>query len=178
MTGTTSRRHRRESAAPTPKTRSRARDEFKDQAALVQHQAGLKRRHMPVRDFVRNAADVLLALKPCWAMSPLVVSQLLPPLPYFDVVIFDEASQITPADAVTSILRGRQLVVAGDDKQLPPTAFFVSDSTEDEPEQPEPEARPRRCWRGPRDSSRSSTRSARCFASGCCSGTTEAATSG
>ena len=101
---------------------------------------GLKRRHLPVRDFVRNAADVLLALKPCWAMSPLVVSQLLPPLPYFDVVIFDEASQITPADAVTSILRGRQLVVAGDDKQLPPTAFFVSDSTEDDSEQPEPEA--------------------------------------
>ena len=118
----------------------RARDQFKDQAALVQHQAGLKRRHMPVRDFVRNAADVLLALKPCWAMSPLVVSQLLPPLPYFDVVIFDEASQITPANAVTSILRGRQLVVAGDNKQLPPTAFFVSDSTEDESDQPEPEA--------------------------------------
>jgi very-short-patch-repair endonuclease len=115
----------------------RARDQFKDQAALVQHQAGLKRRHLPVRDFVRNAADVLLALKPCWAMSPLVVSQLLPPLPYFDVVVFDEASQITPADAVTSILRGRQLVVAGDDKQLPPTAFFVSDSTDDESEQPE-----------------------------------------
>jgi Protein of unknown function (DUF4011)/AAA domain len=117
----------------------RARDQFKDQAALVQHQAGLKRRHMPVRDFVRNAADVLLALKPCWAMSPLVVSQLLPPLPYFDVVIFDEASQITPADAVTSILRGRQLVVAGDNKQLPPTAFFVSDSTEDDPDQAEPD---------------------------------------
>ena len=117
----------------------RARDQFKDQAALVQHQAGLKRRHLPVRDFVRNAPDVLLALKPCWAMSPLVVSQLLPPQPYFDVVVFDEASQITPADAVTSILRGRQLVVAGDDKQLPPTAFFVSDSGEDETEQPDEE---------------------------------------
>jgi len=110
----------------------KARDEFKDQAALVQHQAALKRRHMPVRDFVRNAADVLLALKPCWAMSPLVVSQLLPPQKRFDVVIFDEASQITPADAVTSILRGSQLVVAGDNKQLPPTAFFVSDSAEEE----------------------------------------------
>jgi superfamily I DNA and/or RNA helicase len=60
---------------------------------------------MPVRDFVRNAADVLLALKPCWAMSPLIVSQLLPPKAYFDVVIFDEASQITPADAVSSIVK-------------------------------------------------------------------------
>ena len=110
----------------------RARELFKDQAALVQHQAALKRKHLPVRDFVRNAPDVLLALKPCWAMSPLVVSQLLPPLPYFDVVVFDEASQVTPADAVTSILRGRQLVVAGDDKQLPPTAFFASGGGEDE----------------------------------------------
>jgi very-short-patch-repair endonuclease len=112
----------------------RARDAFKEQAALVQHQAGLKRRHLPVRDLVRNAADVLLALKPCWAMSPLVVSQLLPPKTYFDVVIFDEASQITPADAVSSILRGKQLVVAGDEKQLPPTAFFVSEAPEDEDE--------------------------------------------
>ena len=112
----------------------RARDEFKDQAALVAHQAALKRRQLPVRDFVRNAADVLLALKPCWAMSPLVVSQLLPPQIRFDVVIFDEASQITPADAVTSIMRGNRLVVAGDDKQLPPTAFFVSDGADEEQE--------------------------------------------
>jgi very-short-patch-repair endonuclease len=87
---------------------------------------------MPTRDFVHYAADVLLALKPCWAMSPLVVSQLLPAKPYFDVVIFDEASQITPADAATSILRGKQLVVAGDDKQLPPTAFFTSGSADDD----------------------------------------------
>lgn len=117
----------------------RVRDEFKEQAALVEHQAGLKRRHLPVRDFVRNAPDVLLALKPCWAMSPLVVSQLLPPKPYFDVVIFDEASQITPADAVTSILRGRQLVVAGDDQQLPPSAWFVSDNADEEREPAEGE---------------------------------------
>jgi very-short-patch-repair endonuclease len=113
----------------------RARDNFREQEALVQHQAALKRRHLPVRDFVRNASDVLLALKPCWAMSPLVVSQLLPRLIRFDVVIFDEASQITPADAVTSILRGRQLAVAGDNKQLPPTAFFVAEGSEEEQEE-------------------------------------------
>jgi very-short-patch-repair endonuclease len=121
---------------------TRARDEWRDQAQLVQHQAGLKRRHMPVRDLVRNAADVLLALKPCWAMSPLVVSQLLPATTHFDVVIFDEASQVTPADAVSSILRGTQLVVAGDERQLPPTAFFVSEAPEDEEESEEPEALP------------------------------------
>jgi very-short-patch-repair endonuclease/DNA polymerase III delta prime subunit len=116
----------------------RALDAYPEQAALVRHQAGLKRKHRPVREFVRNAADVLLAVKPCWAMSPLVVSQLLPPDSYFDVVIFDEASQVTPADAVTSILRGKQLVVAGDDKQLPPTAFFASAGPEDERSAEEP----------------------------------------
>ena len=155
----------------------RARDEFKDQAALVAHQAGLKRRHLPVRDFVRNAADVLLALKPCWAMSPLVVSQLLPPRPYFDVVVFDEASQITPADAVTSILRGKQLVVAGDDKQLPPTAFFVSDTSDDDPASQKRKHLPP-CWRAPGALSRSWTHWAPCSGSACCRGTTEAATNG
>lgn len=107
-----------------------AREKFKDQAALVMHQASLKRRHLPVRDLVRNAPDVLLALKPCWVMSPLVVSELLPSQPYFDVVIFDEASQVRPADAVCSIIRGKRVVVAGDEKQLPPTAFFEADGSD------------------------------------------------
>jgi very-short-patch-repair endonuclease len=74
-------------------------------------------------------------------MSPLVVSQLLPAKRYFDVVIFDEASQVTPSDAIPALLRGRQLVVAGDEKQLPPTAFFVSESPEEEDEdEPDPNA--------------------------------------
>ena len=60
-----------------------ARNEHPEQESLVAHQARLKRRHLPVRDVIGNAADVLLALKPCWAMSPLVVSQLLPPNTYF-----------------------------------------------------------------------------------------------
>lgn len=109
------------------------RDEFPDQAALVQHQAGLRRKHMPLRQLFHDAPDVLLALKPCWAMSPLVVSQMLPSNePYFDVVIFDEASQIKPADAIPAILRGKRLVIAGDDRQLPPTDFFASRTIDDE----------------------------------------------
>jgi very-short-patch-repair endonuclease len=105
-----------------------ARDAHPDQAQLVQRQAAFKQRHMPVRTLVHSAADVLLALKPCWAMSPLMVSQLLPARKYFDVVVFDEASQVTPADAATSILRGDQLVVAGDERQLPPTKFFAGEA--------------------------------------------------
>jgi len=66
-------------------------------------------------------------------MSPLVVSQLLPSdRRYFDIVVFDEASQVTPADGVPAILRGKRLVVAGDNRQLPPTAFFASQAPEDQ----------------------------------------------
>jgi very-short-patch-repair endonuclease len=113
-----------------------ARDAHREQSLLVERQAKLKprsRRHLPIREFFAEAPDVLRALKPCWAMSPLVVSQTLPAQrDLFDVVIFDEASQVTPADAIPAILRGRQLVVAGDSRQLPPTPFFVSVRDEDE----------------------------------------------
>ena len=61
----------------------------------------------------------LTAIKPCWAMSPLVVASTLPPGRWFDVVIFDEASQVQPAQAISAISRGRQVVVAGDERQLP-----------------------------------------------------------
>ena len=115
-----------------------ARDAHREQSLLVERQAKLKprsRKHLPIREFFAEAPDVLRALKPCWAMSPLVVSQTLPAQrELFDVVIFDEASQVTPADAIPAILRGRQLVVAGDSRQLPPTPFFVSARDEDEEE--------------------------------------------
>ena len=108
-----------------------ARSDNPDDERLLLSQATKKRGHLPVRDVVRNTEAVLLPLKPCWAMSPLNVSQLLPAKTMFDVVIFDEASQITPADAIPSIVRGRQLIVAGDPKQLPPTAFFASSEEEE-----------------------------------------------
>jgi AAA domain len=110
-----------------------ARDQFPGQSDLVAREAGKKRGHIPLRQLFRDAPDVIGALKPCWVMSPLEVSQLLPgDRPYFDVVIFDEASQITPADAIPAILRGHQLVVAGDRQQLPPTSFFRSTSIDDD----------------------------------------------
>ena len=112
-----------------------ARNEFSYQAEVIVHQSQLKRRHMSTRRLVRAAPDVLKRLKPCWAMSPLVVPQILPREPLFDVVIFDEASQILPADAVSSLLRGRQAVVAGDPKQLPPTTFFTATSDDYEEEE-------------------------------------------
>jgi hypothetical protein len=74
-----------------------------------------------------HAELAVAAFENCWAMSPLVVSQLLPgDRAYFDVVVFDEASQIEPADAVPAIMRARQVIVAGDKHQLPPTSFLSS----------------------------------------------------
>jgi very-short-patch-repair endonuclease len=94
------------------------------QARVIRKQAALRRGHLPLRRLLDQTADVLFALKPCWAMSPLMVSQVLPLTRLFDLVIFDEASQIVPADAIGSIIRAHQVVVAGDDRQLPPTNFF------------------------------------------------------
>ena len=72
------------------------------QARVIRKQAALRRGHLPLRRLLDQTSDVLFALKPCWAMSPLMVSQVLPATRLFDVVIFDEASQIIPADAIPS----------------------------------------------------------------------------
>jgi very-short-patch-repair endonuclease len=101
-----------------------AQDRHPLQARVIRKQAALRRGHLPLRRLLDQTSDMLFALKPCWAMSPLMVSQVLPAARLFDVVIFDEASQIVPADAIPSIMRGHQIVVAGDDRQLPPTNFF------------------------------------------------------
>jgi hypothetical protein len=108
------------------------RDKFPAESDIIEKQARLKRRHLPVRQLFQAAPNVLGAMKPCWAMSPLVVAQLLPAAKHFDVVVFDEASQVTPADAVGALLRAASAVVAGDTKQLPPTAFFTATLEDDE----------------------------------------------
>src|SRR5665213_2312959 len=114
---------------------TKARGDFPQESELLAKQARLKRKHMTIRQLRSEAPNVLAALKPCWAMSPLLVSQLLPAERCFDVCIFDEASQVTPAGAVGALIRAGQAIVAGDPHQLPPTAFFAStaeDSEEDE----------------------------------------------
>ena len=104
-----------------------------EQEALVRREAAKKARHLPLRKLLAAAPDVLTSLRPCWMASPLSVSQLLDAdRRYFDVVIFDEASQVLPEDAVPALLRAKRAVVAGDKYQLPPTAFFASGLDEDE----------------------------------------------
>jgi very-short-patch-repair endonuclease len=103
-----------------------------DQQHLIKAEAAKTRRHLPLRRVFAQSAEVLTAVCPCWMASPLSVSQLLDGgKQYFDFVIFDEASQVLPEDAVPAILRGKKVVVAGDNKQLPPTTFFAA-SDEDE----------------------------------------------
>ncbi|MBL7040945.1 MAG: DUF3320 domain-containing protein [Pirellulaceae bacterium] len=97
------------------------------QMGIVQSEVRRKRGGRPIRKLLADAADVIPRLKPCFMMSPLSVAQFLDPAGIdFDVVIFDEASQVEPADALGAIARGRQLILVGDPNQLPPTSFFHS----------------------------------------------------
>ncbi|MGW2339072.1 DUF3320 domain-containing protein [Streptomyces sp. NPDC001661] len=110
------------------------------QAAVIRREAEKQRRHMPVRHLLDRTRDVVHRIKPCFMMSPLTVSQFLPSDFRFDVVIFDEASQVLPQDAVNSVYRGDALIVAGDKKQLPPTSFFSAGGDSDEDDEWDDEA--------------------------------------
>jgi very-short-patch-repair endonuclease len=101
-------------------------------SGIILREAEKQRRHMPIRSLIERTAPVVQAIKPCFMMSPLSVSQYLPPTIRFDYVIFDEASQVKPADAINCIYRGNNLIVAGDQKQLPPTTFFERTSESDD----------------------------------------------
>lgn len=84
-----------------------------------------KTRQLAVRKLFQAIPNMVFRLKPCFMMSPLSIAQYLPAdWERFDVVIFDEASQIGTHDAIGAIARGRQVIVVGDSKQLPPTAMF------------------------------------------------------
>ncbi len=100
-------------------------DEQPGQAEILRDQLRRKRGFKPVRQLMSEAPDVMLAAKPVWAASPQTVSELLPAQQLFDVVLFDEASQIQPAAALPAIARAAQTVVAGDSLQLPPTTLFT-----------------------------------------------------
>lgn len=96
-----------------------------------------KRGHLPIRKLLEKAGPAIQQLKPVFMMSPLSVAQFLKPgVLKFDLLVMDEASQIEPVDALGAIARTDQLVVVGDEKQLPPTAFFkkLAGEGDEEPE--------------------------------------------
>ena len=101
--------------------------------AILQREFEKKSRNLPIRQLITRAGRAIQAIKPVFMMSPLSIANFLPPGQVeFDIVIFDEASQVRPADAFGSLLRARQAVVVGDSQQLPPTSFFDSLATSDE----------------------------------------------
>lgn len=103
-----------------------------DEMSILLHELSKKRKIMPLRKLFRTIPNLLLKLKPCLMMSPLSVSYFLEAETYrFDMVIFDEASQIFPQDAIGAIFRAKQVIIAGDSKQLPPTNFFSASTSND-----------------------------------------------
>ncbi len=103
------------------------------EVGILRRELEKKRRHLPTRRLIESIPNLLPRLKPCFLMSPLSVAQFLDTeLPPFDLVIFDEASQIPVWDAIGAIARGKEVLVVGDSKQLPPTTFFSTIDDDDE----------------------------------------------
>ncbi len=93
---------------------------------IVRREIEKKSRHLPIRRLMQEAGAAVQAIKPVFMMSPLSVAQFLPPGALaFDVLVVDEASQVEPVDALGAIARCRQIIVVGDQRQLPPTRFFA-----------------------------------------------------
>ncbi len=102
---------------------------------VLQREARKKRRHLPVRKLFERIPNLIPRIKPCVLMSPLSVAQYLDPAaPPYDLVVFDEASQITVWDSVGALARGAAAVVVGDSRQLPPTSFFQKMEEDDAPD--------------------------------------------
>lgn len=117
------------SADLTPKEAKNNPPEFGTLAREIQK----KTRHIPIRSLIEQMGSSLLTLCPCLMMSPLSVAQFLPStFKGFDLVIFDEASQMTTWDSVGAIARGRNVIVVGDPKQMPPTNFFSASTTSED----------------------------------------------
>lgn len=102
-----------------------------DEIGILKREMNKQRKIMPVRKLFKEIPNLLLTLKPCLMMSPLSVSLFLEADTYmFDTVIFDEASQVCTENAIGAIFRGKQVIIAGDSKQLPPTNFFTASTTD------------------------------------------------
>ncbi|RVB00523.1 DUF3320 domain-containing protein, partial [Mesorhizobium sp. M7A.F.Ca.CA.004.02.1.1] len=116
-----------------------SRDGGAGPVGLLRSEMARRRGHMPIRQLMQKAGPAIQALKPVFMMSPLSVAQFLSPgRMSFDLLVMDEASQIQPVDALGSVARASQVVVVGDERQLPPTTFFAkmtgSQSEDDEGE--------------------------------------------
>lgn len=126
----------KQSSLPTsaiPKAERAERKSYATGRKDLEHEFGKMVRHRSIRDLATgDCGRVVRDLKPVWLMSPLSVADTLPLAPTFDVVIFDEASQIPLEDAIPAAHRAKQVIVVGDEMQLPPTDFFGARADDDD----------------------------------------------
>ena len=108
----------------------------RSELGILKSEFARKRGHMPLRKLFLEVGSLIQKIKPCFMMSPLSVAQYLDPDGItnmrFDYVVFDEASQVKPEDALGALLRANKAVIMGDTKQLPPTSFFDAMADKDE----------------------------------------------
>ncbi len=105
---------------------------------IIRGEIRKKRRHKPIRRLLTDAGHAVQAIKPVFMMSPISIAQFIEPgVLEFDLLVIDEASQVRPVEAFGAVMRSRQSVVVGDNRQLPPTSFFdrMSGSDDVEPDE-------------------------------------------
>lgn len=101
----------------------------KTELALLRHIINPQSRAIPIRQVIARAGKAIQVFKPCMLMSPISVAQYIPPDSLsFDMLIIDEASQMYFEEALGSLLRSKQFIIVGDEKQLPPTNFFQNNN--------------------------------------------------
>jgi DNA polymerase III delta prime subunit len=106
---------------------------LKDEIIFFEKAKKSRGRNISIRQIFSNMPNLMPKIAPCMLMSPISVAQYLSPDKYkFDLIIFDEASQLPTSEAVGAIGRGTQVIIVGDPKQMPPTEFFEAKREEDE----------------------------------------------
>ena len=123
-------------AALVAKSRPATEGKISSGLKILQREINKRMRHIPIRKLLQELDKEILDITPCMMMSPVSIAQFLPrDFNHFDLVIFDEASQITVWDAVGPIARGKNVIVVGDPKQMPPTNFFSRGGAETDDEE-------------------------------------------
>ena len=121
------------STVKVPEGTSGAKVTHYSEGYLLNHEIDKKSRHISIRNLVTRAGKAMQAYKPCFMMSPMAVTKYIPPGTLdFDLIVMDEASQVKPEYALSCFARGKNVVVVGDPKQLPPTTFFEKQVSNEE----------------------------------------------
>lgn len=114
--------------------------EANGEVSRLRQECQKRRNILSVRGLLGKYGNLIEQFKPCFLMSPLSVSTYLSPDMHFDLVVFDEASQVFPWEALGALYRGDQAIISGDEKQMPPTSFFLSSIEEEEKEEKDRQA--------------------------------------